>query len=421
MSATSTLTTIRSISIAQRSSVVSLVKASTTTTTTTTTSTRQPWCSKLQSIRSYSTDTSTQQTLTSTNTNRNEDINNKIKMIMEQFPKIKYGFAYGSGVIAQKGYDVQDKQIQQQQRQQQPTTEELSPMIDMVFAVDNANDWHKENLERNWSHYSFLAYGGPKLISFVQRTSAKVYYNTLLSFNGVRYKYGVIEYKDLKSDLINWDSLYVSGRMMKPILNLPGLEEEEAIKEIEHFNRNANLCYAISCSLMMLPEQFTEYDFYHTICSISYMGDIRMKGGENPNKVHNLVVDNLVQFREIYQPIVKEHFSSIIQITFNNQTNQFDFKASHSQHDLFELTNHLPPIIRSYVLKTMRKSIRLLDPTTQQSTDSQQRVIQPNNIKEIISKIVGKSSFNQSFKGVFTAGFTKSLEYLKLKLISKKK
>jgi translocator assembly and maintenance protein 41 len=29
-------------------------------------------------------------------------------------------------------------------------------MIDLVFAVDDAEAWHKENLTRNPHHYSFL-------------------------------------------------------------------------------------------------------------------------------------------------------------------------------------------------------------------------------------------------------------------------
>ncbi len=53
-------------------------------------------------------------------------------------------------------------------------------MLDMVFAVDDAISWHKENLKCNESHYSFLRRLGPEAIAHVQQSSAGVYYNTLL-------------------------------------------------------------------------------------------------------------------------------------------------------------------------------------------------------------------------------------------------
>eukprot|EP01133_Synstelium_polycarpum_P020514 gene20514-24623_t len=85
---------------------------------------------------------------------------------------------------------------------------------------------------------------------------------------------------------------------MKPVLSLPGLDGG-VVSEIANVNNKQNLCHAMSCALLMLPDTFTEYDLYHKICSISYMGDIRMKGGENPNKIHNIVVNNILSLRAI--------------------------------------------------------------------------------------------------------------------------
>jgi hypothetical protein len=35
-------------------------------------------------------------------------------------------------------------------------SEKERPMIDLVFAVDDAEAWHRENIKQNPNHYSFL-------------------------------------------------------------------------------------------------------------------------------------------------------------------------------------------------------------------------------------------------------------------------
>ena len=54
-------------------------------------------------------------------------------------------------------------------------------MLDLVFAVDNPMTWHEENLERNRYHYSFLRHLGTKSVTSIQKLSAGVYYNTLVT------------------------------------------------------------------------------------------------------------------------------------------------------------------------------------------------------------------------------------------------
>ena len=55
-------------------------------------------------------------------------------------------------------------------------------------------------------------------IAWLQESiGARIYYNTLVPFNGALIKYGVISTKHLVSDLNNWDTLYVSGRLHKQV------------------------------------------------------------------------------------------------------------------------------------------------------------------------------------------------------------
>ena len=54
-------------------------------------------------------------------------------------------------------------------------------MLDLVFAVRDSELWHEENMARNPEHYSALKWMGPKTVAHVQRASAGVYYNTLVT------------------------------------------------------------------------------------------------------------------------------------------------------------------------------------------------------------------------------------------------
>ncbi|KAK5577973.1 hypothetical protein RB653_002921 [Dictyostelium firmibasis] len=364
----------------------------------------------------------------------------RINGLLKLFPPIKYGFAYGSGVISQKGYNRNEDGST---TTEDPTKKE-SPMIDLIFAVENSTQWHSLNLVNNLSHYSFLGLMGAHIVSKVQFMGAKIYFNTLLEHNGIKFKYGVIEYKDLIDDLKNWRTLYLSGRMQKPIVNLP-TSTNEGLKEIEEINSKYNLKNAVITSLLMLPETFTEYDLYHTISKLSYSGDIRMKGAENPMKTHNIVINNIDGFRSLYFPIINDYLSEYLNVilengdevdsglilskylinygggTKNNKKNNdkddqrkiiIKFKSKQDPMNYLNLLMMLPDCIKSPMLKEVRNNMKLKRPDEK---------IDPTILHNLIFVIVSKSSFTQTLKGALTAGFSKSLNYMKLKLSSSKK
>lgn len=151
--------------------------------------------------------------------------------LRETFPPMEFSMAYGSGVFAQRDHDAS------------------SSLLDLVFAVDDPVAWHRANLERNASHYSFLRHLGAQgvtdfqvrqsvlvvlapapsacscictLVSSQENYGAGVYYNTLVPLSsktlGTRMiKYGVVSSKTLCTDLYDWKTLYLSGRMHKPV------------------------------------------------------------------------------------------------------------------------------------------------------------------------------------------------------------
>ncbi|EEY55529.1 MMP37-like protein [Phytophthora infestans T30-4] len=185
------------------------------------------------------------------------------------FPRVAFTMAYGSGVFQQKNHDVS------------------SSMVDLVFAVDDPQPWHEQNIERNPHHYSMLKYLGAANVAAFQEKFGKLLGTRLI-------KYGIVSTQTLCEDLTNWKTLYLSGRMHKPVSILSTNEDIQTAS-------STNLSHALNYALLCLPEKFSEHDLYMKIAGISYLGDFRMTFGENPKKVRNIVDGNLKSFRELYQ------------------------------------------------------------------------------------------------------------------------
>ncbi len=191
--------------------------------------------------------------------------------LLNQFPPVEYAFAYGSGAITQGGYDYN----------QDPAS---LPMIDMVFVVEDSVAWHSMNMKLNPNHYTPLISLNPTSVAYIQDNfGGNLWYNVGISVNISRFsrrqmKYGVINKVKLLEDLTKWTSLYIAGRLHKPVQILKGNKEIEAAIEI---NRH----HAIRTSLLLLPGSFSETDLFMAVASLSYIGDPRMIVGENPKKV----------------------------------------------------------------------------------------------------------------------------------------
>uniref|UniRef100_A0A8B9YNW6 Phosphatidate cytidylyltransferase, mitochondrial n=1 Tax=Bos mutus grunniens TaxID=30521 RepID=A0A8B9YNW6_BOSMU len=178
------------------------------------------------------------------------------RKILSHFPEeLSLAFAYGSGVYRQAG----------------PSSDQKNAMLDFVFTVDDPVAWHSKNLKKNWNHYSFLKVLGPRIITAVQNNyGAGVYYNPLITCDGRLIKYGVISTSVLIEDLLNWNNLYIAGRLQKPV------------------------------------SDFSEEDLFTEIAGLSYSGDFRMVVGEDKAKVLNIVKPNMAHFRELYGSILQE-------------------------------------------------------------------------------------------------------------------
>ncbi|XP_073981740.1 phosphatidate cytidylyltransferase, mitochondrial isoform X1 [Rhodnius prolixus] len=319
------------------------------------------------------------------------------KKIVSHFPQnyIKFSFAYGSAVFPQGGIKLQEK-----------------PMIDMIFVVDESENFHNQNLRMNPGHYSFLRYFGHEFITIVQeKWPAKVYFNTLIPFEkeGIMFKYGVVNQEDLINDLYDWNYLYLSGRLHKPVkfVEPPVGPVTTALKQ--------NLMSAIHAALIMLPENFTLMEFFLEIADLSYNGDFRMIYGEDKNKVINIVEKQIPEFCKLYGPLLGT-LHDVVEIPDKEAPDKLCTQDTSPRNRMYHLFQ-LPKIPQKALIKHWQFHVSW---RRKDSEDVLKNMACDPDIGQILSNclkmVVLKSSIEQSLKGLFTAGFKKSLQYSNKKI-----
>lgn len=338
--------------------------------------------------------------------------------ILSKFPQnFSFCFAYGSGVKTQLGYEENDgKNGRKCSRNLQKQN-----MIDLMYCVENPYRWHSQNIEKNPEHYSGIRHLGSKCIARYQENfgGAGIFFNTLIPVeeeNGIMIKYGVISTNNFINDLLDWKHLYVAGRLQKPveIIREPSSSKIQNALEL-------NLQNAVHTALLLLPTEFTEYELFVTITSLSYNGDFRMIFGENKNKVENIVKPQMEAFRNLYSPTLNL-FGEFLQSPVDPTERGAVYRQDLSPHIILHHLNQLPRYpIRGIVREWNRGKYR------QDTEDVLRAVSYSPDYRDIVRKsledIVWRSSITQSLKNIPTAGLFKSLRYSyakALKTFSKK-
>ncbi|KAJ6668139.1 hypothetical protein lerEdw1_015516 [Lerista edwardsae] len=314
----------------------------------------------------------------------------KFRRILAHFPQeLSLAFAYGSGVFQQAGASA---------------GESGSNMLDFIFAVDDSVTWHMLNLLKNRNHYSFLKYFGPKPITNIQNCGAGIYYNTLVPCNGRVIKYGVISTDALIEDLLQWKTLYVAGRLQKPVKILTQNENGKLQAALA-----SNLKSAVTAAFLMLPECFSEEDLYMQIAGLSYSGDFRMIIGEDKSKVMNIVKPNILHFQKLYSNILQD----CPQVVYKHQLGKLEIDKS--PEGQFSQLMALP--------RTLQQQITSLMDPPGKNRDVEEILLQVAHdpdcglvVQQGISGIVRSSSLIQSAKTILTAGMKKSVTYTAKKL-----
>mmetsp|Transcript_39872 Transcript_39872/g.76198 ORF Transcript_39872/g.76198 Transcript_39872/m.76198 type:complete len:213 (-) Transcript_39872:3755-4393(-) len=176
---------------------------------------------------------------------------------------IRHAFAYGSGVFSQAGAPADSRR-----------------MIDLIVVVDDPRQWHRENMLRNSGHYTFLprAVGADATVAVAEGVGSGIHFNAYVRTDVGMVKYGVASTQTVLEDLRTWSTLYLGGRLHKPVRHL--VQDPEVMAA----NRE-NLRSALATALLLLPDTFSTRQLHETIVGLSYTGDIRMAIAEDRRKV----------------------------------------------------------------------------------------------------------------------------------------
>lgn len=331
---------------------------------------------------------------------------------------IRYSFAYGSGVFTQGKASNQSK-----------------PQVDLIFGVKYPAHWHSLNLKQNPHHYSGVKHLGSDAIAAIQDTAAGCYFNPYVEINGIMIKYGVISMDTLTKDLSDWNKLYLAGRLHKPVRVL---RDDPQMR----FVNQANLISALRTALLLLPERFSELELYKTIAGISYMGDPRMTFGENPNKIRNIVENQFSNFRRLYSPIMDTlpnlSLESVEGAKLNDNSHieigelAQDMDSTRRGNMVVRLPATFKSQLYTRYAHKVDKSTLPDDPHFMEALsrgDASASGAVANNrcsefdriiasdphlekeVARVIRHTVGWSSALQTFKGIFTAGLSRSAKY----------
>jgi mitochondrial translocator assembly and maintenance protein 41 len=370
----------------------------------------------------------------------NEEFKEALRQILWQFrAPIRYAFAYGSGVFPQNAATSGGSSTLHPNPPQAISNVQKGgqKMIDFIFGVSYTQHWHSLNIQQHRDHYSALASLGSYAVSRVQESiGAGVYFNPYITVNGVLIKYGVINLDMLCKDLSEWNTMYIAGRLQKPVKILRDNPSVRLANQV-------NLISAVRTALLLLPENFTENDLYSTIAGISYMGDPRMSvGGDDPRKVANIVKHQLPNFRRLYAPLV----DNLPNITFNDPNcsnpdwiDDASINAKLQQNMEPETRGHmvrrLPSAFREKLYFEYRSKFqingrefkKMLEETKDDDPERirkreggpfEQKIARDEEggglkeeVRQVIQKTIKWPSFTQSLKGVLTAGVARSYRY----------
>lgn len=366
-------------------------------------------------------------------------------MILWQFKApIRYAFAYGSGVFSQNGNGASSGSL----HPSAPTAinnmqQGSGKMIDFIFGVSYSQHWHDLNLSQHRDHYSSMGSLGSYMVSQVQdRFGAGVYFHPYVTVNGTMIKYGVVNLDTLCRDLTQWDTMYLAGRLHKPVKILRDHPKVRLANQM-------NLLSALRVALLLLPQRFSEFELYSTIAGMSYMGDLRMAlPAEDPGKVRNIVSGQMAHFRRLYAPLIENLPNVEFQDPRCSKNDWID-----DPNAILAMAQDMDPVKRGNMVRRLPESFRQklyfqyqsryqiprleFDKMIQEGRDTEQHLRRPqggpferriagdDTLQEEVAKSIEKTirwpSTVQTIKAPLTAGIGKSWTYMKEKRDKHKK
>lgn len=165
----------------------------------------------------------------------------------------------------------------------------------------------------NPSHYSFMRFCGPTLLSFLQMQSAASTYchPPVRLASGHLIQYETVSQGDFCYELDHWSDLHLPGYLHKPVETIVPANSQTIAASIEN-----NLHSVIRAALLMLPEEFSCLDFFIEIARTAYDGKYirKLQKAESYATVRKMVEPKLRDYLQLYLPHLKQHFSFCVQL-----------------------------------------------------------------------------------------------------------
>lgn len=297
-------------------------------------------------------------------------INEEKKKLIIDFEK-EHPFAlatigYGSGVIEQLGSDPNDKK-----------------QIDIIDVVEDLEKWVYENMKIHPEEFtrSTLKYFKKATLEQLEKGAPIIYFSAI-EFRGELIKRGVISKRQLLSSCYERTSSYVPFRLEKTV-ELIKCEDSEIYAAMLH-----NYQITLMTTLLMLPkEKHTLIDLMKKICSLSYIGDFRMKiHCEDPNKIKNIVNKQFEYLTEDYSKVNMGYFIS-------DDMGKIKINYSRIEEDLELLPDDIYTIINMYPIREENANYF------------------NEALEEYYKKAGEKENLKQAIKGIRTVGVEKALVY----------
>ena len=331
-----------------------------------------------------------------------EDMGMLLQRIVGQFPPCRFVAAYGSAVFEQPEAPTAASAARLTAPLAALAT--APPMLDLLLVVDDPLRFHRDNLSAHPSHYSFLKHlGGARAVAAINELPAHLYYNTNVPIASddadtapQLVKYGVVSTNRVMEDLTRWSTLYTAGRMHKPVRIVkpsPSLEPNLAL----------NLSSALTVACYLAPTaELSEVELFTLLASLSYMGDVRMGIAEDPLKILRIVTGSYPHFQQLYSQHTAQCEWLLDAGAGSDGMRRWRVKdgAAHRRRMEDALPSHLHDTLAASNGTGERKWWEGASVAEQQA-----------RMRAGLASIVRRSSWQQSMKGVLTAGVRKGLAY----------
>ncbi|KAJ5500810.1 Mitochondrial matrix Mmp37 [Penicillium expansum] len=254
-------------------------------------------------------------------------------------------------------------------------------MIDFIFGVSYFQHWHDINLTN------------------IDRFGAGVYFHPYITVNGTMIKYGVVNLDTLCRDLTQWDTMYLAGRLQKPVKILRDHPKVRLANQM-------NLLSALRVALLLLPERFSEFELYSTIAGMSYMGDLRMAlPAEDPASNEDWIDDPnaILTMAQDMDPVMRGNVVRRLPESFRQKL-YFQYQSRYQ----------IPRADFNKMIQESKDSDEVL--RRPQGGSFERRIAGDDHLQTEVSKSIEKTirwpSTVQTIKAPFTAGLGKSWTYL---------